>query len=105
MGLRGPSWELRFRRSLSEDRGCRPDQAQEAFGVSQVLQVRATGGLPAGILQMSLLGGSGGRGDKVKGLVDTLRDSWNVAERQCQLCVHFLSKALKIKLPCLNIYF
>lgn len=24
--------------------------------------------------------------------------------RECQLCVHFLSKALKIKLPCLNIY-
>lgn len=29
----------------------------------------------------------------------------NVAVRECRLCVRFLSKALKIKLPCLDIYF
>jgi hypothetical protein len=46
-----------------------------------------------------------GQGDRLKSLADTPRDPWNVAMRECQLCVHFLSKALKIKLPCLNIYF
>lgn len=30
---------------------------------------------------------------------------WNMAMRECWLSVHFLSKALKIKLLCLNIYF
>lgn len=45
----------------------------------------------------------GGKG-QMKGLADALRP-WNLAMRECRLCVHFLSKALKIKLPCLNIYF
>lgn len=28
---------------------------------------------------------------KMKGLADTPRDPWNVAVRECQLCVHFQS--------------
>lgn len=49
---------------------------------------------------MALLGERG----HVEGLADAPRP-WNVSMRECQLCVRFLSKALKIKLPCLNIYF